>query len=324
MIPNHLHFIWFGDQFPEFAQFAVLSALKTNPGARVSIWYEGRLAPHDYSRLGQDRDLRFEAIDAKTLFLDLPGLSPESCQELLGIYESLSKPAARANMVRLAVLNRFGGVYLDTDTLSLRSLDEERRYGAFCGRERVLFPRERSRFDPRLILRWGLRRAFASVPYGYLAHRILDPSYALAENNAVLGARAEHALLIKLLTLATQVPPNERLRRFRLGTHLLQGGVAEYLAEQSAGLHQLTEDSLHVYGPTRFYPVGPEMSLHYFRYYSDPGRVSAQLLDEETTVIHWYASVADLLALGSESVRAAGASSVYSHLCRPYADQLSA
>jgi len=61
-------------------------------------------------------------------------------QALSELYARLSQPAARANLVRAAILAAEGGVYLDMDTVHggnrWRSCAAA---GAFCGLERIAF-----------------------------------------------------------------------------------------------------------------------------------------------------------------------------------------
>jgi hypothetical protein len=71
--------------------------------------------------------------------------------------------------------------------------------------------------------------------------------------------------------------------------------------------------------PAYFYPVGPRVSNHYFRDYDDPREVAAELIGEQTHVIHWYASVSDLNARGYAHIRASSERNVYSFLCSPFA-----
>lgn len=288
-IPAHLHFIWIGPSLPWFAKLAVQSALEHVPDARVSLW-----ATHDLGAdphvLGLRRNERFDvqALDSRTLFADAPSSLPLTL--LSQLFETLSQPAARANIARLLVLARFGGVYLDTDTVTLRDLAPLYSLGAFSGLEHVVWPLEK-RYGIHAYrvlggpLKGLIRNACARVPGGERVFERLAPLYDTAANNAVLGFSAGHPFLLEALERVAQLSEEERTRRYRLGTHLLQ----EMLARRgdALGVKQLP--------PPYFYPLGPEISRQYFKVRSGAGQAAAAILKPETHVVHWYASVSELL-----------------------------
>lgn len=91
MIPRLFHQIWLGpNPFPK--QFAAYqeSWLRRNPGWELRFWEEENLPP------------------------DLVRTE---------IYERLRQPAERSDLLRLEVLYREGGVYIDTDFECVRSLE---------------------------------------------------------------------------------------------------------------------------------------------------------------------------------------------------------
>ena len=91
MIPRILHRVWVGpDPLPEeFARFGE-SWRRHHPDWEMRLWTEDRL-PRDLVR-------------------------PE-------VYERLRKPTERSDIIRLEVLFRHGGVYVDTDFECLRPID---------------------------------------------------------------------------------------------------------------------------------------------------------------------------------------------------------
>lgn len=90
MIPRVLHQIWLGrDALPEDFAGYVEGWRRLHPGWEHHLWTEETLPP---------------------------GLRPE-------VYERLRAPAERSDILRLELLARFGGVYLDTDFECLRPLD---------------------------------------------------------------------------------------------------------------------------------------------------------------------------------------------------------
>ena len=91
MIPRILHQVWVGpDPLPEeFARYRE-SWRQHHPDWEMRLWTEESL-PRDLTR-------------------------PE-------VYERLRKPTERSDMIRLEILFRFGGVYVDTDFECLRPID---------------------------------------------------------------------------------------------------------------------------------------------------------------------------------------------------------
>jgi hypothetical protein len=105
--------------------------------------------------------------------------------------------------------------------------------------------------------------------------------FARAANNAVLGAWPQHAFIRALLLGMVDLPESQRLVRFALGTHLLQRTVAGYGGGDFV-----------MHPPALFYPLGPEISRHWFRIETDARGVRLEdVLDPSTLIVHWYASV---------------------------------
>jgi hypothetical protein len=76
-----------------------------------------------------------------------------------------------------------------------------------------------------------------------------------------------------------ELPAEKQLRRYALGTHLLQRTLREKPSAQAVVVHP----------QAAFYPLGPELSEHWFRLQR---RIQLdEVLTPETYVVHWYASV---------------------------------
>lgn len=306
-IPAHLHFIWIGPRLPWFAKLAIQTALDHVPEARVSLW-----ATDDLTRDEQVTSLRsprfeLQRLDAETLFADAPGELPVAL--LAKLFTTLTQPAARANIARLLVLARFGGVYLDTDTVTLRDLAPLYSLEAFCGLEHVVWPlQKRYGVHPyRVIggpLKGLLRNACASLPRGERLFQRVAPLYATAANNAVLGFRAGHPFLLETLQRVAELSDEERARRYRLGTHLLQEMLTE--RGEALGVKQLP--------PPYFYPLGPELSRQYFRKRRDALAAARAVVQPETHVIHWYASVSELARYDESCVLAERGDTIFATL----------
>jgi hypothetical protein len=131
---------------------------------------------------------------------------------------------------------------------------------------------------PGALARMAVRDVLRRLPNGYRAFRRVEDWYPKAVNNAVLGAEPGHPLVRELIARAVRLPAERRRVRYALGTHLLQEVVADYHG-----------DDLGVLPPAAFFPLGPEISEHWFR---ARHRVELEAaLTAETLLVHWYASV---------------------------------
>jgi Glycosyltransferase sugar-binding region containing DXD motif len=317
-IPNHLLFVWFGKVLPSFARVAILSALRHNPDARVSLLHGDSLV--GVESLARESRLELRTISIEALLARASEVSaqkpgpPLDTQRLRRVWHSLSTPAARSNLVRLLVLYAEGGVYLDTDTITLRSLAPLLDRSAFCGTEHILWPKDKLRpSHPQFWLRgpalMGLRYVLAHVPYGFRLQRRLLPWYDVAVNNAVLGFAQGHELIHRALERVTELDSPQWTKRFRLGTHLLQEVIDEAATR-----------AIDLLSPEHFYPLGPVTSLHYLRRYPDAAALARELLGDQTYVVHWYASVANLARCDERYIREHAGHVIFAHLCQPIVD----
>jgi hypothetical protein len=290
MVPKVAHFIWYGASFPWLNALALQSAHDHGALDRVVLHFDGRLEPALLNRLREQMArLELRPIDSARLFDAVDATRAEGAPllgpRLAALYEHLTAPAAKANMLRAAILCAEGGIYLDIDTVTLAPLTSLLDK-AFCGSEPIAFPEHvmRSRRPDvwaRAIALHGARLLLRELPRGYRTFRNIEGLFARAANNAVLGAPPQHPFVRALLQGMVDLPESQRLVRFALGTHLLQRTVAAY-----AG------DDFVMHPPALFYPLGPEISRHWFRI--EHGARGVQLddvLDPSTLIVHWYASV---------------------------------
>lgn len=281
MIPAVAHFIWFGRAFPWLNGVAIRSAAERGGFERVVVHHADPLEGTPGYGLACDApNVEWRPLDPPSVFASLGARG----DALAALFAKLDAPAARANMVRAAVLASEGGVYLDTDTITVRSLSDLRaRAGAFCGVEHVVFPattmRARSPLPRiRALGKTAIRDIYRRRSGGWRAFRAVEHRFATAENNAVLASEPGHPFVHALLDGMLAVPVERQRVRFALGTHLLQEVVGAY-----AG------DGLEVHAPAAFYPLGPEISQHWFR--EGTAADVNELVQTETRVVHWYASV---------------------------------
>lgn len=285
MIPNLAHFIWFGAQLPWVHTLALRSAASRGQFERVILHHADELASTSvWAELLAIPGFEARRIDAAALDRMFAALG-RGGDQLRTIYGQLRAPAARANLLRAVILAVEGGVYLDLDTITVRSLEPLRRnHGAFCGEEHLVWPaalrRSKSlRAQAAALARSGLRDLHRRLPGGWRSFRTIEHLYPTAANNAVLGATPGHPFVQRLIDGMIAVPEQRRLVRFALGTHLLQDTLAD-----------ARESDLAVMPPRVFYPLGPEISEHWFRIRRELPPLE-QVLGAETRVVHWYASV---------------------------------
>ncbi len=311
MIPATAHFIWYGKELPWVYTLAIRSAARRGGFNRVVLHHRDDLS-HSPGWAELCRLPLFEArlLDEEALLERAWG------RELAEVSGGLQSYAAKSNLVRAALLFAEGGVYLDLDTVTVRSLEDLREASAvFLGLERLVYPHwvRRSR-NPLVLLNAGLKDAvrflFRLLPYGYRVFSRLEPWYPSAANNAVLGAEPGHPFMARLLEGMVQASESRRLVPYSLGTYLLQQTLEKY---QGA--------DVRTYAPEYFFPLGPQISRHWFR--CGNSRPLHEILTPKTRVVHWYASEISqglLRRIDADYVRAHAPRQLFSRLALPFLD----
>ncbi len=311
-IPPVAHFIWFGRNLLWVHLLAIRSAALRGGFERLVLHHTDDLSDSPWwAELRAVPRLEVRRLAPESLLARCP-----QGNELVRVFRELEEPAGKANVVRAALLFLEGGTFLDTDTVTLATFQPLLQPGgAFCGQERINRPyaiRVNRSWAVQLpaLLRRLLRSTLRELPGGWRMFRRLERLYPAAVNNAVLGTEAGHPFIADLLGRMMAQPP-ERLRvRYALGTHLLQQAVAEYAGQD-----------LRILPPAAFYPLGPEISIHWFRH-TRRARL-AEVLQPETRLVHWYASVRtrDILpAINPDYVRARAGTQLFSALAAPFVD----
>ena len=278
-VPNRLIFVWLGSGLPWAGRLAIRSAVKHCRPEECLLLHQGleTALPEIGRNLG---DIPLKAITIDELFFSS---LPSQWSGLWDLYGQLTSPASKSNLVRLTALYQWGGVYLDTDTLTVKDLAPLRHHEGFCGLEHIALPQDL--FASLNPMRWtragallAIREACARWPGGYRAFRKVQSWLDLGVNNAVIGAGPGNSRIAGALDAILNMDSAERLKRFRLGTHLLQ----RVTRNQSS-------DDMAVLPPEYFYPLGPEISAHWFR--PAPLEAVNEMLTPNTYVVHWYQSV---------------------------------
>lgn len=237
-------------------------------------------------------------------------------ERLKQLLDRLHQPAAVSNLLRTAILWREGGVYLDTDTVTVQSLSDLREQaGFFCGLERITLPSKvvYSRSVPvklKALIQNLVREIFVYLPDGWRWFRFLEQWLHPAANNAVMGSRPGHPLLGSMLEWMLEQSPERQTRRYSLGVHTLQDCL------EAGHFHDVL-----VLPPEAFFPLGPRLSMHWFRRTAHP-RLD-EVLYPQTRVVHWYASVRTrkiVPRLQPGYIRANAGSQLFSALALPFAE----
>ena len=287
MIPNRYHFVWFGREFPLTHALAIRSVALTCAPEAITLHAADDLVgqPH-FDRLEADLPAFVPRRVDLTALLDGPDV-PEPAR-LRQVWHQLldqRRWAALSDILRYLVLYREGGVYLDLDTLTVRDLRPLLTAPGFCGRERILVDaathRRRSmwrylRTVPLDVARWICSRTDGGLR---LFSRIAG-LYPAAINGAVLALPPLHPVAREALRRLPDLVPEIERRRPAIGPDLLQDLID---GERRS--------DVTVFGPSHFYPLGPQMAAQLFRVRrsaSDLDRAVAHCIGPDTFVVHWY------------------------------------
>lgn len=147
-IPKQIHFIWIGPKpFPRESIENVRTWLAHHPNWKIKFWTDRvRPLPHP--------EMEF------CLIKDFP------LQRLAKFYRESDNYAEKSDLLRLEILWKEGGIYVDHDVLCLKNFSPFQAYDLFCGME---------------------------VPYPTTLSSSVLPT------NNLLGARAGHPLLWKCM-----------------------------------------------------------------------------------------------------------------------------
>ena len=323
MIPNRFHFIWFGREFPFTHALAIRSVALTCAPESITLHATDDLAgqPHFDGLIADLPTFAVRRIDRATLFdgLDLPNTARlgEVWDQLVGE----RRWAALSDILRYLVLYREGGVYLDLDTITVRDLRPLLTAPGFCGRERILV-------DARTHRRRSFWRYFRTVPldvarwicsrtnWGIRAFSRIADLFPAAINGAVLALPARHSIAGEALRRVPDLVPELERRRPVIGPDLLQGLID---GDGDGGLRA----DVTVFGPSHFYPLGPQMATQVFRVWRsarDLDRALGDCVGPDTYVLHWYNDGLKSLPRppDQDSIASLADRQIFSRLARPF------
>lgn len=321
-IPNHLIFVWIGKHIPWSFRIAMKSAIQHCTPERVFL-FQQRLE-QDRDQLSQEvqfPDLEIVEVNSEWIQEALQGIeqetgSPTVVPLISNLIDTLPLPSSKSNLIRMAALWKYGGIYLDGDTVTIQDLADLRTHTAFCGLEHVVL--SQSFYQSKNPLKWawaGLRMGWRDLctrfPNGYKWFRKTKGLYPLCANNAVMGFQAHHPLLKRAFLKISNMTSEEQYKRFRLGTHLMQKLT-----------NNVSQQNISMLGESYFYPLGPELSNHWFQFSN--ANWEKEFLSPNTKVVHWYHSVETRLVEGkwnkklNEDFIKQNPTLPYSQLIQPY------
>jgi hypothetical protein len=306
-IPACVHFCWIGPRLPWAYVFAVLSAAERSDMPDIMLHHTDELEDGPQSRAlifaPRVTLVRVAPLDCLARVERVLGLG----DGLTALYQRLSSPVMRSDILRVAIVYLQGGIYLDLDTVTVASLRPLLEMPVFVGSEFVVWPQ--LVYKSRSPLLWArvlvldlLRKFLRVLPQGWRLFRRFEKFYFRGVNNAIFGAEAGSPFLAAYLQAMVALAPERQTRPYGLGPDLLQEIVDRN--------HGLT-----VQEPRVFFPLGPEISEHWFR-----GMTNAEhrkVLFPETLVVHWYASVrgkSRVSQISPDYVRAHRADQLYAAL----------
>ena len=279
-INNTAHFIWFGEELPLIYVLGIKSALMNGGFERVILHVQNDLSdePHLRTHILTHPDFEVRLIN-QDHFAGVDAV-------LYEMYLQLGDRRAKSNVLRLVILARWGGIYLDTDVLILRDCTALREATFFFGNESNRYPHFTEHRNRKFLtsVSWILgliRLLLLRVPRGILLYRWFEKKfYYQLPNNCVIGALPDHPLLRELFENMLALDPDRRTQKWQLGVRLFQRTIAR--------TSKKIYSSLTVHPFPVFNPLGPVISALWFR----PGsaKYMNRLLYPETTLVHWYST----------------------------------
>ncbi len=316
MVPNTAHLIWIGPRLPFIHALSIRSAALRGGFDRVVLHHTEELerAPWWDDVFGLP-GVELRRVDPRSFFEDLGRVGTA----LATAYERLPVLANRADLLRVGVLYREGGVYLDTDVVVLRPLTSLLDAGMFLGANRSVYAwdaaadRSIARFVGRKT-RSFVRRVLSLVPDGHRVFRHVEHLYPANPNTAIWGSRPAHPFVARtieeLARLLKEVDIERRQEYNFVGPFLVQRLLIES-----------PPDDLVVHPPAVFYPLGPVIARHWLK--PSSARPLEHVIDERTVLVHWFASGAQRDLQNSTtpaSIRANADRQIFSRLALPFVE----
>ncbi|MGC6456476.1 MAG: glycosyltransferase [Coraliomargaritaceae bacterium] len=284
-IPNTAHFVWFGESLPLVYILGIKSALVNGGFDSVVLHLDQELSDNEAIREYLEPHSRFEIRLINEDYFTHAG------DAILEMYQGLTDRRARSNVLRLVILAKWGGVYLDTDVVVLKDFAKHREDAFFYGNQWNRYPFFSEQL-PRLILKicqyfhGVLRFLLLLLPYGFFFYNWYERRFLYPlPNNCVIGSTPDHSFLHELFQHMLDLDPEIRIKNRQLGVRLFQRGVA-YVSDEN-------KDRIKGYSCSVFNPLSPVISRLWFK--KGFGRYQHLFNREETTLIHWYSTSLNIM-----------------------------
>lgn len=262
----------------------MLSALRYGGLDQVVLHHTDPLDDNPVVHALRSEGVVFSRLNARNLLNNL-GAELGLGTQLTALYDRLSSPAILSDILRAAILYCEGGIYLDTDTLTLARLEPLLRDQQFIGLENIVWPYWVK--TTRAPLPWVravgldlLRKTLRVTPNGWLLFRSVQGLYFKAVNNAIIGGQANAPLFKTYLQSMVSLPSALQAKLYAIGPDMLQTLIADGKI-----------DNLKIHNPDVFYPLPPEISEHWFRPCQNAATLLKKAIRPQTLIVHWYASV---------------------------------
>lgn len=285
-IPNQFHFIWDDNSLPYTVALAIRSTARNAQPERIYLYK----AP-DLDGVPNFERLRREIPCLQPVNIDLPGWLEQAglacAQELLDAYAFLRQRnyySAVADLLRAIILYLNGGIYLDTDVLTLREMGGLRQHQAFLAEEHILVSSAIWKRHSRWRYLWSVpltlaRDLCSRFAVGVRLFQGISGLYTRVVHNATMGCRPGHPLMRDILFRIAERYP-ERPRRYSLlGPDTIQDLISEN-----------RYDDLLILPPRCFSPLGPTMTSQYFHLRRSPKtleRLEHWIVKPDTYAVHW-------------------------------------
>ena len=115
MIPKHLFFIWFGDEQPKYVDFSINSFKKINPDFKID------LIRYNIKQLeNREKVSVYDHNVYNCLDYILSNDSEQKYSSIISKFKKIGRKTIQilSNVVRLDLLNEYGGIYLDNELLN--------------------------------------------------------------------------------------------------------------------------------------------------------------------------------------------------------------
>jgi len=277
MIPNRVFFIWFGNKLPWAVGLAILSVKRVQNPEEIFLYVDSEISGDGYDLIKGIPNLVLKKIDS-SLFSDLndKGL-------IWQLFQKFQKPALKSDLLRFALVYKYGGVYLDTDIIAVKPWNDLLKYKGFCGLEAVAFPGDlytssnpfRYLFAGILYL-WRLLCAY--LPRGWQIFKPTERFFRYSANGAILGSEAKNEIIEDFFAKISELKEKDFSVPACIGPHIVQKSTKNKSSENMETLNS-----------AYFYPLGPDISLQYFR--NNSAKHLDKILLPQTRIIHWYNSV---------------------------------